>query len=137
MASNGTIPQGNSIKAKIIEKLDKSKTTASIKDIRDDLCNSTQIKISANSFLFLANWFEEQGDLISRADRVVHKIIEPIIDNNECLQRIINNPNYYSKLINMAGDDASALKQKIENLINNNEDKKLIEFSKLIGITKE
>ena len=137
VASNGTIPQGNSIKAKIIEKLDKSKTTASIKDIRDDLCNSTQIKISANSFLFLANWFEEQGDLISRADRVVHKIIEPIIDNNECLQRIINNPNYYSKLINMAGDDASALKQKIENLINNNEDKKLIEFSKLIGITKE
>jgi len=138
VATTGNIPTNNSIRERIIAKLDRRKTPASIKDIRDDFCDSTQIVISKNVFLFFANWFEEQGDLISRADRVVHKIIEPIISNNECLKRIVSKTEYYSELINKAGDDASTTKQKIQNIINeNNVDEKTIEFGKLIGIFKE
>lgn len=138
IAATGAIPKDNSVRAKIIANIDKSQTSASIKDIRDIFCDNTQIKISKNSFLFFAIWFEEQGDLMSRADRVVHKIIEPIIDDKECLQRILSKPNYYSELIKKAGDDASTTKQKLEKLINGgNADKQIIEFGKLIGITEE
>ena len=137
IAKAGIIPKDNSVRAKIIAKLDRHKTSASIKDIRDTFCDNTQIKISKNTFLFFAVYFEEQGDLISRADRVVHKIIEPIIDDKECLQRIISNPTYYSELIKKAGDDATATKQKLEKIINgSNVDEKTIEFGKLIGINK-
>lgn len=138
IATTGAIPKENGIRAKIIAQLDKSKTPAYIKDIRDTLCDSTQIKISINVFLFFANWFEEQGDLISRADRVVHKIIEPIIEDTKCLQQITSKADYYSELINKAGDDASATKQKIEKIIKSgNADEKKLEFGKLIGIHED
>ena len=138
IAKTGIIPKNNSIRAKIITELDRHKISASIKDIRDTFCDNTQIKISKNTFLFFAMWFEEHGDLINRADRVVHKIIEPIIDDNECLHRIVDKPHYYSELIKKAGDDASTTKQKLEKLINGgNVDKQTIEFGKLIGITEE
>lgn len=137
IATTGVIPKDNSLRAKIIANLDKSKTSASIKDIRDTFCDYTQIKISKNTFLFFASWFEEQGDLISRADRVVHKIIEPIIDDKECLQRIISRPHYYSELINKAGNDASATKQKFGKIISDGTvDERTIEFGILIGINK-
>lgn len=138
VASNGTIPKENSVKARIIERLDRQKTPAFIKDIRDTFCDGSQNRISANVFLYFANLFEEQGDLLSRADRVVHKIVEPIVDDIKCLQHIVNKPDYYSGLIKKAGNDASATIEKIEKRIKSgNADEKVLEFGKLIGITKE
>lgn len=138
VASNGTRPKENSVKARIIERLDRQKTPAFIKDIRDTFCDGSQNRISANVFLYFANLFEEQGDLLSRADRVVHKIVEPIVDDIKCLQHIVNKPDYYSGLIKKAGNDASATIEKIEKRIKSgNADEKVLEFGKLIGITKE
>lgn len=138
VASNGTIPKENSVKARIIERLDRQKTPAFIKDIRDTFCDGSQNRISANVFLYFANLFEEQGNLLSRADRVVHKIVEPIVDDIKCLQHIVNKPDYYSGLIKKAGNDASATIEKIEKRIKSgNADEKVLEFGKLIGITKE
>ena len=135
VASNGTIPKENSVKARIIERLDRQKTPAFIKDIRDTFCDGSQNRISANVFLYFANLFEEQGDLLSRADRVVHKIVEPIVDDIKCLQHIVNKPDYYSGLIKKAGNDASATIEKIEKTINSGTaDEKILEFGKLIGI---
>ncbi|MBR7068178.1 MAG: NTPase [Bacteroidales bacterium] len=138
VASNGIIPQEKSVSARIIERLDRQKTPAFIKDIRDTFCDGSQNRISANVFLYFANLFEEQGDLLSRADRVVHKIVEPIVDDIKCLQHIVNKPDYYSGLIKKAGNDASATIEKIEKRIKSgNADEKVLEFGKLIGITKE
>lgn len=138
VASNGTIPQENSVRARIIKRLDKRKTPASIKDIRDTFCDSSQNKISTNVFLYFANWFEKQGDLISRADRVVHKIIEPVIEDIKCLQYIVNKPDYYSDIIIKAGNDASATIEKIEKIIKSgNVDEKIKKFGELIGIMNE
>ena len=138
VASNGITPQEKSVSARIIERLDRQKTPAFIKDIRDTFCDGSQNRISANVFLYFANLFEEQGDLLSRADRVVHKIVEPIVDDIKCLQHIVNKPDYYSSLIRKAGNDASATIEKIEKIIKSgNADEKILEFGKLIGITKE
>jgi hypothetical protein len=77
----------NDIVYKLIEKLDIRRTIAHIKDIRDKYCNS-QYNINPQLFLYFESWFEKQGDLKQSADRVTHKIIEPVINDTSCLNRI-------------------------------------------------
>ena len=137
VASNGSMPQGNSIKAKIIAKLDKSKTGAAIEEIRNMFCNSLS-SITTQKFQYLENWLREQGNLKSRPSEVIHHIIDPIINDNTCLMLIADNSSFYAELFRIASDGVSATKQKIEIIINeDNVDEKIVKFSKLIGINKE
>lgn len=134
VASIGTIPKENSIRAKIIEGLDKRKTGAAIEKIRNVFCNS-QSTITTQKFQYLENWFRQQGKLKSRASEVVHHIIDPITDDNACLKLLSDNSGFYKDLFDVAGDDAITTKQKIEKTINSgNADEKILEFGKLIGI---
>ena len=131
------MPQGNSIKAKIIAKLDKSKTGAAIEEIRNMFCNSLS-SITTQKFQYLENWLREQGNLKSRPSEVIHHIIDPIINDNTCLMLIADNSSFYAELFRIASDGVSATKQKIEIIINeDNVDEKIVKFSKLIGINKE
>lgn len=137
VASNGTIPKENSVRAKIIERLDKRKTGATIEEIRNMFCNS-QSKITTQKFQYLENWLRQQGQLKSRASEVVHHIIDPIINNNVCLKLLSDNAGFYKDLFDEVGNKATPTKQKIEKVINNgNADEKILKFGKLIGITKE
>ena len=52
VASNGTIPKENSVRAKIIERLDKIKTGATLEEIRNLFCNS-QSAITTQKFQYL------------------------------------------------------------------------------------
>lgn len=137
VASNETIPQENSVRARIIERLDKRKTGATIEEIRNLFCNS-QSSITTQKFRYLENWLRQQGKLKSRASEVVHLVIDPIINDNVCLKLLADNAIFYKELFDVAGNDALATKQKIEKIINSgNADEKILEFGKLIGITKE
>ena len=137
VASNGTIPKENSVKAKIIEKLDKRKTGAAIEEIRNVFCNS-QNTITTQKFQYLENWLRQQGKLKSRASEVVHHIIDPITNDNACLKLLSDNAGFYKDLFDVARDEATPTKQKIEKAINSgNADEKILEFGRLIGITKE
>jgi len=137
VASKGTIPQKNSIKEKIIEKLDKSKTGATIEEIRNLFCNS-QSSITTQKFRYLENWLRQQGKLKSRASEFVHLVVDPIINDNVCLKLLADNAIFYKELFDVAGNDALATKQKIEKIINSgNANENILEFGKLIGITKE
>lgn len=137
VASNGTIPKENSVRAKIIERLDKRKTGATIEEIRNVFCNS-QSTITTQKFQYLENWLRQQGKLKSRASEVVHHIIDPITNDNACLKLLSNNAGFYKDLFDEVGDEATPTKQKIEKVINSgNADEKILEFGKLIGITKE
>lgn len=135
-ASRLSIPSQNSILFKLIAKLDKRKTPAIIKDIRDKYCNS-QYNISTQLFLFFEDWFENQGKLKDIADRATHRIIEPVINDTNCLNIIISKSDYYAEIINSAGDDATTLKDIIKNKIISSNDDSLISFAKKIGIEKE
>lgn len=137
VASNGTIPKENSVRAKIIERLDKRKTGAKIEEIRNVFCNS-QSTITTQKFQYLENWLRQQGKLKSRAPEVVHHIIDPITNDNACLKLLSDNAGFYKNLFDEVGDEATPTKQKIEKVINSgNADEKILEFGKLIGITKE
>jgi len=135
-ASRLTIPSTNDIIYKLIEKLDRRKTTAHIKDIRDKYCNS-QYNINPQLFIYFESWFEKQDDLKQVANRATHRIIEPVINDSKCLNRILAKPDYYAEIINAAGDDATTLKETINNKIKNNADATLLSFAKKIGVEKE
>ncbi len=137
VASNGTIPKENSVRAKIIERLDKRKTGATLEEIRNLFCNSKS-EITTQKFQYLEIWLREQGKLKSRSAEVIHHIIDPIINDNDCLKILANNAEFYKELFDEAGNEASVTKQKIEKAINSgNADEKILEFGKLIEITKE
>ena len=136
IASQGIIPTDNDIKAKIINKLDKRKTGSTIEKIRDSFCNS-QSDITPQKFLYLESWLRQQGKLNNRAGEVIHRIIDPIINDENCLRLLVDNSDFYAKIINTAGDDASATKQIIQQKVNTSEDAKIIAFAEKIGINKE
>lgn len=136
VASQGIIPTDNDIRAKIINKLDKRKTANTIEEIRDSFCNS-QSDITPQKFLYLESCLRQQGKLNNRAGEVIHRIIDPIINDENCLRLLVDNSDFYSKIINTAGDDASATKQIIQQKVNMSEDAKLIAFAEKIGINKE
>jgi len=130
-SGNQSVPNSTDLFEKIITKLNRKETGALIKDIRDAFCNSKYI-INPQLFIYFEIWFEQQGDLMSRSPDVVHKIIEPVIDNTDCLNIIISKTDYYTGIINNAGDDATGIIKKINEIIKTNEDNKLIEFAKKI-----
>ena len=126
-SGNQPIPNSTDLFQKIINKINKKETSALIKVIRDAFCNS-QYKINPQLFIYFEKWFEQQGDLLSRSSDVVHKIIEPVINNPDCLNIIISKTNYYTEIINKAGDDATGIIKKINEILNTKENDKLIEF---------
>lgn len=136
VASQGTIPADNDIKAKIINKLDRHKTGDTIEKIRDSFCNS-QSSMTPQKFQYLESWLRQQGKLNNRAGEVILRIIDPIINDENCLKLLVDNSDFYAKIINTAGDDASATKQTIQQKVNTSEDAKLLAFAKKIGINKE
>ena len=133
-AGRQPIPTSTDLLQKIIDKLDRRKTATLIKNIRNEFCNG-QYTMTPQLFKYFEPWFEQQGDLSSRSD-VVHKIIEPAINDPDCLNMIISKQDYID-IINNAGDDAMDFKEKIKKMLETNSDEKLIEFAKQIGITIE
>jgi hypothetical protein len=127
-----TIPEKTDLFQKIIDKLNKKETAAQIKDIRDKFCNSLYT-INPQLFIYLLTWFEQQGDLLSRSADVVHKIIEPVINDDKCLDIILSKIDYFSKIINAAGDDATGIKKKIKEKLETNKDERLIKLAKKIN----
>ena len=136
VASQDTINGDNKTTAKIINKLDKRKTASTIEKIRDSFCNS-QSSMTPQKFQYLESWLRQQGKLNNRAGEVIHRIIDHIINDENCLRLLVDNSDFYAKIINTAGDDASATKQIIQQKVNTSEDAKLLAFAKKIGINKE
>lgn len=137
VASNGTIPKENSVRAKIIERLDKRKTGATIEDIRNLFCNS-QSDITPQKFQYFENLLRQQGNLKYRAAEVIHHIIEPIIDDEKCLKLLAESADFYAKLFSDAKDEASTTILKIQAKINEEDvDESVIKFGEMIGIHRD
>ncbi|GHU65896.1 NTPase [Spirochaetia bacterium] len=131
------VPQPDNLMDKILNTLDSKKTKAHIKDIKDSFCNSEYI-ITPQIFVYFESRFEKLCDLKNdHPDRVAHKIIEPVLNDSKCLQLILSKTDYYSQIINNAGDDATEVKNIISKKLQGNTDVNLIVFAKKIGITNE
>lgn len=122
----------NSYFTLLISKLDKRKTSATVKDIRNIFCNGIS-EITSPKFIILEPWLREQGDLLARTE-VADKIIRPIISNNECRKVILDNHEFYTTVINHCGDDANNLRSVILDLVNNSDDTAFKTFAESLGI---
>jgi len=83
-------------------------------------------------FKYFEPWFEIQGDLLSRSAEVVHKIIEPVINDADCLGIIISKADYFAEIINNAGDDATGIRKQIEEKLKTNKNDGFITFAQKI-----
>jgi len=121
------IPSPNDLLQKIIDKLDRKNTSAHIKNIRDEFCNS-KYRINAQLFRYFAPWFEQQGDLLARSADVVRTILDIVIADTSSWDIFISNPEYYADIVNNAGDDASEFKKKVKLLSERNDGERLLLF---------
>lgn len=136
VATTGIAPEENSCIAKIIAKLDKRKASSTVVEIRDLFCNS-QCTITVQSFQYLESWLRQQGELLKRPTEVIHRIIDPIICDSECLYVIIKSPEFYAGILNSVGEIAIPTKQKIYEMIKKNNVNDAKKFLELIGGIEE
>lgn len=120
----------------IVEKLDKRKIKSTITDIRNEFCNGTKA-INAAKFQFFESWLRLHGNLKDRAGAVIDKIVKPVITDGVCRSFILQNKDFYTDLINTAGDDAYELKKSLRNLTQKDSDPQLIEFVNSIDSVPE
>jgi len=132
------IPEDDSIWKFFIEKIDKNKITPTIKDIRDYFIRENNI--DCGLFRFFELLFREVGNLNEKAGDVTRTILTNIISDDNCLNMIIENQNFYAEIINKADVDAENFKDIVSNKLNNTDDNsELEEFAKKINVsnTKE
>jgi hypothetical protein len=106
-----------------------------IKDIKNHFCNN-KYNISPEIFLYFVDFFEMQGKLEEHADRVVARILQPVADDDDCLDRIISKSDFYKDIVIKAGDDATEFKEIMQRKLATSENVKLTEFAAQIGVTK-
>ena len=116
----------------IIDRIDKQKNPSIVTDIRNTFCNG-QHNMSVQKFKLLEPWLREQGDLINRSE-VAEKIIRPIISDAECRKIILNNQDFYAKVINNCNNSANNLRNTIAEMIKTSHDVTIIAFAKSIGV---
>lgn len=116
----------------LYEKSDKLHLKPAIKDIRDNFLRD--IDISTEQFIFFELALREQGDLKDKAADVVRKLLTPVASNDTCMNIILTNKEFYTVIIDSAGNDAFGfidfLRDKIENDTTNTE---LASFDKMIN----
>ena len=132
-----TLPENDTIWSFFIDKADKPKLTPTIKDIRDYFIRENNI--NSNLFQFFEKLFREIGSLNEKSGDVVRVILTKVASNDNCLNILLENQDFYFKIINSVGDDAENLKDVIAvKLKEDNENAELKKFAKKINVnTKE
>lgn len=100
--ASGNVPI-NDYTTKIVKNIDGSKLTHVFSVIRDSYCNSN-ISIDANRFKLLELNLRKYGRLNGRIEDVIDKIIKPVIQNNDVKNVIIQNADFYKRLIKSANN---------------------------------
>ncbi len=128
------LPENETIWKFFIDNADKPRLTPTIKNIRDYFIRENNI--SYNLFQFFEKLFIEIGSLNEKAGDVVRLILTKIVSSNDdSLSFLLQNQDYYSKIINSAGNDAEDLKNLIAiKLKDNIENVELKKFAKKINV---
>ena len=101
--------------ATIYRRTHKSKLKATAKDIRD-LFIST-VEITPERFVEFSEMLLDHGSLEERSADVARRILAPVVHDEACLDIILENVDKFVVIINSAGDDASNLKDSVEQLV--------------------
>ena len=105
--SEMALPQDNSIWSFFIDKVDTKKLTPTIKNIRDYFTKDDNI--DCNMFKFFEKLFREVGSLDEKSGDVTRTILTKVASNDNCLELILENQDFYSTIVKNAGNDAENL----------------------------
>ncbi len=130
------IPAQNSTQDIFINKVDKRKLQATIKTICDEYCNKPN-SITPVLFMFFASKFDFVNKMNSREGDISRNILNAVITDKSSLDYILENPDGYIKIINMAGEDAEDLKAKFQTIRQSDQSESLNTFLNAIGLEKE
>ena len=120
----------------ILDRVNKNKLKATIKDIRDLFIGS--VPIDCPRFRLFVDMMVDHGDLNSRSGDVARKILTPVATDTSCLQIISDRRRYFSKLVEAAGDDGYDFRDIVRRAANAaGEDEALIEFAEMIGVAPD
>lgn len=117
----------------IIKRIDKRTTISTSSSIRNLYCNG-QANIDVAKFKYLEPWLRTQGHLIDRASDAIYKILQPVINDKDCRQILIEYSDFYARLINSVGDEANGFRQIFADSIKGIEVDEVLSFAKSIGI---
>ncbi len=130
------LPEDESIWSFFMDKADRKKLTPTTKDIRDYFIRENNI--DCGKFQFFEKLFREIGDLNDKSGDVTRTIFTRVISDDNCLNILLENESFYSKIINNAGDDAENLKDIIlDKFKEDNGNTKLKTFANKINVNVE
>lgn len=130
------LPKDGSIWSFFIDNADKKKLTPTIKDIRDHFIRENNI--DCNMFKFFEKLFREVGSLDEKSGDATRTIFTKVISDDNCLNMLLENEEFYSEIITNAGDDAENLKDMILNKFKEDKENiKLKTFAKKINVNIE
>jgi hypothetical protein len=115
ISNNEMNPIQSAYLEKLIEIIPGRSIKETIKNVRDTFINT--IDITVDLFLYFSNMFVELGELKKRSDDVTRRILTPVIDDEKCLLFIISHSNFFSEIVNKAGDDSVKFKETIRRKI--------------------
>ena len=119
--------------ATIYSRTHKSKLKATAKDIRDLFITSGDI--TPRKFIEFSDILIDHGSLEERSGDVARRILAPVVSDRQCLSIILNDVGKFVRIINSAGDDASNLKDAVEQVVSDpGVPRELRSFAKAIGI---
>ena len=136
LSNEALIPAEGSLKAKIIERMDRRKSKGPIQDIRNKFCNG-EVVMTPRLFRYYHSWLEDQGKMETRVEDVVRYIIEPVIVESDILKSIIVKNDIYANLIKHAEDYAISLKDKLSKYAKSTSDEEIVMFAKKVDAWKE
>ncbi len=100
----------------LYHKADKLHLQATLKDIRDSFLRD--VDISPEQFIFFETPLRELGGLSEKSGEVVRKILTPLLSDDDCLRLLSENKEFYSSIVEEAGNDSfdfiDGLRSKIE-----------------------
>lgn len=123
----------NNIVESIIHKIPASNITSTIKTIAIEFYNKRYI-IDPVKFKYFEIHFRKGNRIDKEEGLFVRTILDVIVANKECLKLILENLEFYTKVVNKAGDEAENFKLRVKNLLQSQPSDELNEFAKLIGM---
>ncbi len=113
-------------------RTNKNSLKATAKDIRDLFIDNETI--DPDRFIQLSDLLLNHADLKEKSGDVVRRILTLVVDNQECMEFIVENKQYFVPIVKDAGDDASDFKDKLRVKVTEPDcDEMVIEFEKEIA----
>jgi len=120
----------------VVDSIEKSgrKLTAAFNNVRDEICLNNNM--DEDLFLFFGNWLFKYSNLNKKQEVLRTTFPTSLLNNDECLNIILENREKIPPIIDAAGDEeASDFENAIIELAVQQVDERLIDFAEYLGLS--